>query len=147
MSARYLPAVVIERWRASPAPMRPVRVLHVVDLESEDERANDSIERLTGKIEPHRALCGGVLDGSLSMAEFEERCPECVGALQRAGLTLLVNPETKTVIGIVNFAVFGAVERAKTDLNSAKVTYLRKEHGREENPGHESYDARGRPPR
>ena len=130
MSARYLPAVVIERWRSPPAPMRDVRVLHVVDLESEDELANDSIERLIGKVEPHRALCGGVLDGSLSMAEFQERCPECDVALRRAGFSLLVNPETKTVIGVLALSTFRAVERAKDDLKSAKVTYLRKEHAR-----------------
>jgi hypothetical protein len=143
MSARYLPAVVIERWRSPPEPMRDVRVLHVVDLESEDVMANDSIERLTGKVEPHRALCAGVLDGSLSMAEFQERCPECTAALSRAGFSLLINAETKTVIGVVAVSTFRAIERSKKDLANAKVMYLQKEHSRENDPRPDPYRPRG----
>jgi hypothetical protein len=134
VSARFLPASVMERWRSPPEPMRSVSVLHVIDLEGEDARASDSVERLTGKVEPPRALCGGVLEGSLSLAPPEANCPECIAALAAEGFSLLTNPETKEVVGVVNLSTFRAIARAKTDLSRAKITFMKKEHAREDDP-------------
>lgn len=99
MSGRYLPVSVRERWTP---PGKEVAVLHVVDCESEDAKAADSIERLVGTKEAPTAMCGGKLEGSLSIGGFEERCPECSTELSKRGQALLYNPDTKTVIAVVS---------------------------------------------